>query len=57
MHPVTAEVTARIVARSRDARTDYLARIEAARSAGVGPEKKRRPPPSPPARPPPLVPS
>ena len=36
MHPVTAEVTARIVARSRDARTDYLARIEAARSAGVG---------------------
>jgi phosphogluconate dehydratase len=36
MHPVTAEVTERIVERSRDGRADYLARMEAARSAGVG---------------------
>ncbi len=36
MHPVTAEVTARIEARSRDSRADYLGRMEAARSAGVG---------------------
>ncbi|HXA38226.1 MAG TPA: phosphogluconate dehydratase [Phenylobacterium sp.] len=36
MHPVTAEVTERIVERSRESRADYLARIEAARSAGTG---------------------
>ena len=36
MHPVTAEVTERIVERSRGTRADYLARIEAARSAGTG---------------------
>jgi phosphogluconate dehydratase len=36
LHPVTAEVTARIVARSRDTRADYLARMEAARHAGPG---------------------
>ena len=36
MHPVTAEVTERIVERSRDARAAYLKRMEAARSAGVG---------------------
>ena len=36
MHPVTAEVTERIVERSRATRADYLARMEAARSAGTG---------------------
>jgi phosphogluconate dehydratase len=36
MHPVTAEVTERIVERSRGTRADYLARMEAARSAGTG---------------------
>ncbi|HEY0435686.1 MAG TPA: phosphogluconate dehydratase, partial [Phenylobacterium sp.] len=36
MHPVTAEVTERIVERSRASRAGYLERIEAARSAGVG---------------------
>ena len=36
MHPVTAEVTQRIVARSRESRADYLARMEAARQAGPG---------------------
>jgi len=36
MHPVTAEVTERIVERSKDTRADYLERMEAARSAGVG---------------------
>ncbi len=36
MHPVTAEVTERIVARSLDSRADYLARMEAARHAGTG---------------------
>ncbi|HEY3799583.1 MAG TPA: phosphogluconate dehydratase [Caulobacteraceae bacterium] len=36
MHPVTAEVTERIVARSRDTRADYLERMEAARRAGPG---------------------
>jgi len=36
MHPVTAEVTERIVERSRDSRADYLARIEAARHQGAG---------------------
>ncbi|MDP2012079.1 MAG: phosphogluconate dehydratase [Phenylobacterium sp.] len=36
MHPVTAAVTARIVERSREARADYLARMEAARHAGPG---------------------
>jgi len=36
MHPVTAEVTERIEARSRESRADYLARMEAARHAGTG---------------------
>jgi phosphogluconate dehydratase len=36
MHPVTADVTERIVARSRDTRADYLDRMEAARRAGPG---------------------
>ncbi len=36
MHPVTAEVTERIVERSRETRADYLARMEAVRSAGTG---------------------
>ena len=36
MHPVTAEVTARIVERSRQPRADYLERMEAARQAGPG---------------------
>ena len=36
MHPVTAEVTARIVERSRQTRADYLERMEAARQAGPG---------------------
>ncbi|HEY8615576.1 phosphogluconate dehydratase [Phenylobacterium sp.] len=36
MHPVTAEVTQRIVERSRATRADYLERMKAARSAGVG---------------------
>jgi phosphogluconate dehydratase len=36
MHPVTAEVTQRIVERSREGRADYLARMEAARAAGPG---------------------
>jgi phosphogluconate dehydratase len=36
MHPVTAEVTERIRARSRDARADYLERMEGARQAGPG---------------------
>jgi phosphogluconate dehydratase len=36
MHPVTAEITERIVERSRGTRADYLARMEAARSAGTG---------------------
>jgi phosphogluconate dehydratase len=36
MHPVTAEVTARIVERSRASRADYLARMEGARHSGAG---------------------
>jgi phosphogluconate dehydratase len=36
MHPVTAEVTQRIVERSRATRAEYLARMEAARHAGPG---------------------
>jgi phosphogluconate dehydratase len=36
MHPVTAEVTERIVERSRETRADYLANVEAARASGVG---------------------
>jgi len=36
MHPVVAEVTARIVERSRETRADYLARIDEARHAGPG---------------------
>jgi len=36
MHPVTAEVTERIKARSRESRADYLEHMEAARQAGPG---------------------
>jgi phosphogluconate dehydratase len=36
MHPVTAEVTERIIARSRESRADYLERMQAARRAGPG---------------------
>jgi len=36
LHPVTAAVTERIVERSREARADYLARMEAARHQGPG---------------------
>jgi phosphogluconate dehydratase len=36
MHPVTAEVTERIVERSRGTRAEYLERTEAARHAGPG---------------------
>ena len=36
MHPVTTEVTERIIARSRETRADYLARSAAARAAGPG---------------------
>ncbi len=36
MHPVTTEVTERIVERSRETRADYLERMEAARSSGTG---------------------
>lgn len=36
MHPVTADVTERIRARSRETRADYLERVETARQAGPG---------------------
>lgn len=36
LHPVVAEVTARIVERSRETRADYLRRMDAAGSSGVG---------------------
>ena len=36
MHPVTAEVTARIVERSRETRADYLSRMDAARRDSPG---------------------
>jgi phosphogluconate dehydratase len=36
MHPVTADVTERIIDRSRETRADYLTRMAAARSAGTG---------------------
>jgi len=36
LHPVTAEVTERIVQRSRETRADYLDRTEAARAQGSG---------------------
>ncbi|MBX9616568.1 MAG: phosphogluconate dehydratase [Caulobacteraceae bacterium] len=36
LHPVVAEVTARIVERSRETRSDYLRRMDAARDSGVG---------------------
>ncbi len=36
MHPVTQEVTERIVERSRDGRAEYLEHMEAARHAGPG---------------------
>jgi phosphogluconate dehydratase len=36
MHPVTAEVTERIVERSREARAEYLERMQGARHSGPG---------------------
>ncbi len=36
LHPVIADVTARIRARSRDTRADYLTRMEGARASGRG---------------------
>ena len=36
MHPVVAEVTARIEARSQGGRADYLDRMETAREAAPG---------------------
>ncbi|MFC5342521.1 phosphogluconate dehydratase [Brevundimonas staleyi] len=36
LHPVVAEVTQRIIERSRETRTDYLRRMDAARDAGIG---------------------
>ena len=39
LHPVVAEVTQRIVERSRESRAKYLAKIDAAR--GEGPQRKR----------------
>ena len=36
LHPVVAEVTARIVERSKATRADYLRRMDAAGSSGVG---------------------
>ena len=36
MHPVVAEVTARIIARSQDSRAAYLAQIDAASRSGPG---------------------
>ena len=36
LHPVVAEVTARIVERSRRTRADYLQRMDAARDSGAG---------------------
>ena len=36
LHPVVAEVTARIVERSRATRADYLRRMDAARDSGAG---------------------
>ncbi len=36
LHPVVAEVTARIVERSRETRADYLRRMDAAGTSGVG---------------------
>jgi phosphogluconate dehydratase len=36
MHAAVAEVTARLIARSRDTRNEYLAHVEAARSADPG---------------------
>jgi phosphogluconate dehydratase len=36
MHPVVAEVTQRIVERSRETRADYLAQVDEARHAGPG---------------------
>ena len=36
LHPVVAEVTARVVERSRDTRADYIRRMDAARDSGAG---------------------
>jgi phosphogluconate dehydratase len=36
LHPVVAEVTARIIDRSRETRADYVRRMDAARDSGVG---------------------
>ena len=35
LHPVVAEVTARIVERSRATRADYIRRMDAARDSGA----------------------
>ena len=37
LNPIVAEVTARIVERSRETRADYSRRMDAARDAGAGP--------------------
>ncbi|MES2833366.1 MAG: phosphogluconate dehydratase [Pseudomonadota bacterium] len=39
LHPVVAEVTARITARSKASRADYIRRMDAARDSGVGRSK------------------
>ncbi len=36
LHPVVAQVTERIIERSRDTRADYVRRMDAARDSGVG---------------------
>jgi phosphogluconate dehydratase len=36
LHPVVAEVTQRIIERSRETRSDYVRRMDAARDSGVG---------------------
>ncbi|MBU2418023.1 MAG: phosphogluconate dehydratase, partial [Alphaproteobacteria bacterium] len=36
LHPVVAEVTQRIIERSKETRTDYIRRMDAARDSGVG---------------------
>ncbi len=36
LHPVVAEVTQRIIERSKETRADYLRRMDAARDAGIG---------------------
>jgi len=36
LHPIVAEVTARIIERSRETRADYIRRMDAARDSGTG---------------------